>query len=310
MSEVCRSIVESRSFQVFIIAMILLAAVLVGMETYPSLQVRYGSLISLLNDIVLWIFVFEAAIKMARHGRHFYRYFQDPWNVFDFVIVVVCFLPIDSSYAAVLRLARIMRVMRLMTALPKLQLIVGALIKSIPSMGYVGILLGLNFYVYAVLGVFLFGANDPVHFRDLPTAMLSLFRVVTLEDWTDLMYINMYSSANYPGPALDAYQASNNTGIVPKPETSPGPLVGAFYFVTFVLFGTMIMLNLFIGVILNSMDEARAEKALEDMTGDSTTNQIQDELPYSEELIVMERQLEAMKSNLASLRLRMRSEQE
>lgn len=242
--------------------MILVAAVLVGIETYPSMMARYEGPIHSLNDIILWIFVVEASLKMAQHGRHFYRYFTDPWNVFDFLIVVVCFLPVNASYAAVLRLARIMRTLRLMTALPQLQLLVGALIKSIPSMGYVGILLFMNFYVYAVMGVFMFRDNDPVHFKDLPTSLLTLFRVVTLEDWTDVMYIQMYGS--------DVYAYANTTGIEIVPSSMP--IVGCIYFVSFVMFGTMIMLNLFIGVILNSMDEARAEVALDKLRSEQAKN--------------------------------------
>ncbi len=255
MVKFCEQVVESRWFQFSILAIIVFAAVLVGLETYPKIVDQHHGLLNALNQIVLWIFVAEAAIKMIRHGRHWYRYFYDPWNVFDFIIVAVCFMPVDASYAAVLRLARIMRALRLMTAMPQLQLIVGALIKSIPSMFYVGILLALNFYVYAVMGVFLFSENDPIHFRDLPTAMLSLFRVVTLEDWTDIMYIQMYGS--------DVYAYDNTTGI--EPVSKAMPIVGAAYFVSFVMFGTMIMLNLFIGVILNSMEQAKDEQERESL---------------------------------------------
>lgn len=251
----CKRIAESVSFQFFVLGVIVFAAVLVGVETYPSISEKHKSLLEWLNNIVLYIFVAEAIIKMAQHGRHFYRYFHDPWNLFDFAIVVVCFLPVNASYAAVLRLARIMRALRLMTAVPQLQLIVGALIRSIPSMGYVGILLALNFYVYAVMGVFLFRENDPVHFCDLPRAMLTLFRVVTLEDWTDVMYINMFGSNTYDGYSEKWTEATGVTRV-----SHAMPLVGAAYFVSFVMFGTMIMLNLFIGVIINSMDEARAER--------------------------------------------------
>lgn len=267
----CEKIANSQAFLFFILAVILVAAALVGVETYfpepsenaaPATVAKHENAmgwLNFLNQIVLWIFVVEAAIKMAQYGTQFWRYFCDPWNVFDFLIVVVCFLPVDASYAAVLRLARIMRAMRLMTALPQLQIIVGALIRSIPSMGYVGFLLILLFYVYAVMGVFLFRENDPVHFCDLPRAMLTLFRVVTLEDWTDVMYINMYGSDTYGGYAD---LATNETGVELKPGAIP--IVGAAYFVSFVMFGTMIMLNLFIGVIINSMEETRAEKSHEE----------------------------------------------
>jgi voltage-gated sodium channel len=290
----CKRIVESGLFQFFVLAVILLAAVLVGIETYESIAVRHHDLLTQLNRIVLWIFVVEAALKMLQHGKHFYRYFYDPWNQFDFTIVVVCFLPVNASYAAVLRLARIMRALRLMTALPQLQLIVGALIKSIPSMGYVGILLLLNFYVYAVMGVFLFGKNDPVHFHDLPTAMLSLFRVVTLEDWTDVMYIQMLGS--------DVYAYANTTNIVPQPRAMP--FIGAAYFVTFVLFGTMIMLNLFIGVILNSMDETRAEREREQYRERRESGK---EFSIIEDVEEIEHQIDDLRAHLDALRLRLES---
>jgi voltage-gated sodium channel len=263
MTETIQDFVRSKGFQWSVLALIVVAAVLVGLETSPEIMGRYGRIINQLNDIVLWAFVAEAALKMAQHGRHFYRYFKDPWNVFDFTIVVICFLPINAQYVAVLRLARVFRALRLITALPKLQMIVGALLVSLPSMFYVGLLLFLLFYLYGVMAVFLFRANDPVHFINLPTAMLTLFRVVTQEDWTDVMYIQMYGS--------DVYTYANTTGIEPVPTARP--VLGALFFVSFVFFGTMIMLNLFIGVILNSMEEVQRRKEAE-MLGATS-----DELP-------------------------------
>ena len=149
----------------------------------------------------------------------------------------------------VLRLLRLLRVLKLVKALPKLQILVSALLKSIPSMGYVTLLLFLLFYVYAVSAVFLFGHNDPLHFGDLETAMLSLFRVVTLEDWTDIMYINMYGCDRYGYTAKSIVACTN-------PEANP--LLASLFFVSFVLIGTMIILNLFIGVIMTGMEEAQA----------------------------------------------------
>lgn len=101
------------------------------------------------------------------------------------------------------------------------------------------------------MAVFLFAENDPIHFRNLQTSILSLFRVVTLEDWTDVMYINMYGSENYGYSSNDLAKWS--------PISSASPLGGALFFVSFVLIGTMIVLNLVIGVIMNSMDESNAE---------------------------------------------------
>jgi len=186
-----------------------------------------------------------------------------------------------------------------MTSLPQLQIIVGALIRSIPSMGYVGVLLALNFYVYAVMGVFLFRENDPVHFCDLPRAMLSLFRVVTLEDWTDVMYINMFGSDAYGG--YDQL-ATNDTGVIRV--SSAHPLLAAMYFSSFVLFGTMIMLNLFIGVIINSMDEARAERDHEKRQLDKLAG---NELTVADDIDDINKQFVDLQNSLAMLKKRVGS---
>ncbi len=250
-------LVDSRGFQHTVLGVITAAAVLVGMETSRDLVARYGTLLHRLDQLVLLFFILEATLKMARHGRHWYRYFGDRWNVFDFLIVVACLLPAGGQYAAVLRLARVLRALRLVTAVPKLQLLVNSLLKSVTSLGYVGLLLGVLFYVYAVLGVYLFRGNDPVHFQDLSTGLLTLFRVVTLEDWTDVMYIQMYGSDAYPNYA-DFAQAHL------REVTQATPFLGAAFFVSFVMLGTMIMLNLFIGVIINSMAEAQADRESEE----------------------------------------------
>ncbi len=245
------SIAEAAWFQQSITAVILAAGVVVGCETYPAMAERHGSTLSLLNDVILWIFIAEVAIKIGAQGRKPWRYFLDPWNVFDFAIVAVCVLPIDAQFVTVLRLARLLRVLKLVRALPQLQVLVGALLKSIPSMIYISLMLALLFYLYGVAGTFLFSDNDPVHFRSLQLSMLSLFRVVTLEDWTDIMYIQMYGSEHY---GYDAAMLAEW-----QPASQARPVLGAGFFVSFVLLGTMIILNLFIGVIMNGMDEAQKE---------------------------------------------------
>lgn len=228
MPAIATTIVQHVWFQRIIVAMILLAGVLAGMETNAALVAQHGALLHTLDWIVLGVFVIEAAMKLvAQRGR----YFNDGWNIFDFTIVVLCLLPIQSQFAVVLRLVRALRLLRLVTALPKLQLLVGALLKSISSMGYVSLLLGLMFYIYAVAGVHLFSAHDAEHFGSLPVALLALFQIITLDNWSDLF------------------------GAV-----SPhAPLTATLYFVSFILLGTMIMLNLFIGVITNSMSEMHKE---------------------------------------------------
>lgn len=245
-----KSIAEAKWFQNFIIGVILFAGVLVGVQTYPSLEHEYHGILHLLDQIILWIFVAEIAVKMGAEGKQPWRYFYDPWNVFDFIIVAVCFMPLDAQYVTVLRLARLLRVLKLVNALPELRIIVSALLKSIPSMFYISLLLFILFYLYAVLATFMFSTNDPVHFENLQMSFLSLFRVATLEDWTDIMYINMYGCLNY------GYDGNP----VCTEETSHAFGWGAaFFFSSFVLVATMVILNLFIGVIMNGMDEAREE---------------------------------------------------
>jgi voltage-gated sodium channel len=249
MVQTLKAIAESSRFQNFITLVIVFAGVLVGAETYPALVARHGGLMHFLDQAVLWIFVAEIVVKLGAHGNKPWRYFQDGWNVFDFVIVTAAFMPFGAQYVTVLRLARLLRVLKLVRALPRLQLLVNALLKSIPSMGYVSLLLFLLFYVYGVAAVFLFGQNDPIHFGNLQIALVSLFRAVTLEDWTDLMYIQMYGCAGY------GY--GDNAALCTASQAYP--VAGALFFVSFVLLGTMIVLNLFIGVIMNGMTEAQKE---------------------------------------------------
>lgn len=251
--EFCRRVVEAPWFTGFIITVIVFAGILVGMETSAPLMTELGSTIEVLNNIVLYIFVAEILLKMTAAAPKPWRFFYDGWNVFDFLIVAVCFVPFGGGFAPVLRLFRLFRTLRLVSVIPRLQLIVSALLRCLPSMFYVSILLFLVFYIYAVAGTMLFGANDPVHFGGLWTSMLSLFRVVTLEDWTDVMYLQMFGSDVYEG----YNQSVEGQNVVPKAQ----PFLGAFYFVSFVLVGTMIMLNLVIGVIINGMDEAQKEVA-------------------------------------------------
>jgi len=289
MKDKLHSIAVSSSFQNFIIGVILAAGAIVGLETSPWIMERYGGLLRTLDRIILALFVAEIMIKMGAHGRTPWDYFRNPWNVFDFAIVAVCLLPFNSQFVAVLRLARILRVLRLVTVLPRLQILVGALLKSIPSMGYVGMLLFLHFYIYAVIGTYLFGRNDPVHFGSLGTSLLSLFQVVTLEGWVEVMRIQMYGSAQV-GSGSDQY-------LLAASEAFP---VGApLFFISFIVIGGMIILNLFIGVIMTSMQESQAEaEAMAQGHG-------KEHAPGETDILTIERQLEALKHQLTLLRHRM-----
>lgn len=251
MSQLAQRIAHAPWFHYVVTLVIVLAGVLVGVETSPRLVEQHADLLHLLDRLILGVFVLEIAIKLVAEGSTPWRYFRDPFNCFDFSIVAVTLLPLGAQYVTVLRLLRLLRVLRLVHALPRLQILVSALLKSIPSMAYVAVFLGLLFYVYGVAGVFLFGKNDPARFGTLGTAMLSLFTVVTLEGWADLMYLQLEGCEPLVGGVANALCQTP----VARPVAAP------LYFITFILFGTMIVLNLFIGVIMNSMQEAAIETA-------------------------------------------------
>ncbi|MEZ5560716.1 MAG: ion transporter [Pseudomonadales bacterium] len=227
-------LVESAAFQNAITAVIVLNAVIIGLDTSEALRSRYHGLFETLNQLFLFVFVVEAALKMAAVYPRLARYFGDGWNLFDFSIIVVSLIPATGELATLARLARLLRVLRLVSSLPELRLIVSTLIRSIPSMGHVLMLMSIVFYVYGVAGYHLFHEVDPLHWRTLGTALLTLFRIVTLEDWTDVMYAAM---ASYPWAWA--------------------------YFVSFVVMGTFVVVNLFIAVVLNNLDQAKAERLRE-----------------------------------------------
>ena len=227
-------IVASPWFNHGVTGVILLNAAVIGLDTWEPAIRRFGDSLNTANQVFLGIFVVEAIIKMAAHYPRVQRYFADGWNIFDFTIIVVSLLPSSGELATVARLARILRVLRLVSALPELRLIVTTLIRSIPSMFNVIALLSIIFYVYAVAGYHLFHEVDPTHWRNLGIALLSLFRIVTLEDWTDIMYAAM--EAHWWAWA---------------------------YFVSFVVMGTFVIVNLFIAVVLNNLDEAKQERLAE-----------------------------------------------
>ena len=219
------------------------------MQTYPDFSAQHHDIIIILDALIIVVFVIEAGLKIASEMPDPMNYFRNSWNVFDFIIVVGVLLPLEGSFLPVLRLLRVLRVFRLVTTIPKLRLIVGALLKSVPSMVHIFLLLGIIFYIFAVMATFTFSENDPVHFENLPTSLLTLFRMVTFEDWTDVMYINMYG--------CDQYGYDNARLECTNPSASP--IGAALFFTFFVTISGLIVLNFVIGVVINSMDEMKEE---------------------------------------------------
>jgi len=214
--------------QNFIIGVIIVNAITLGLETSPAIVAATGSLLGILDSIAIWIFVVELALKMlALRGR----FIRDPWNIFDFIIVGISFIP-AVGWLTVLRSMRILRVLRLISAMPRLRLIVQSLLLSLPSIGWVSLLMLVLFYIFAVMATKLFGTAFPEWFGSLGATFFTLFQVMTLESWA--------------------------MGIArPVMETFP---YAYLFFVPFVLLSAFIVLNVFIAIIVGGMDEARNEE--------------------------------------------------
>jgi voltage-gated sodium channel len=227
-------IASSHAFQQFILAVIILTAVVVGLETSETLTARYGALFDGLDVVVQTIFVFEIAVRILACWPRPAAFFRDGWNVFDFLVVVASLLPQAGAFAMVARLARLLRVTRLVSIFPELRLIIGTMLRSIPSMGHVIMLLSLMLYVYGILGFYLFRDEDGEHWGTLGAALLTLFQMLTLEGWVEIQE-----------SVLDAYPWA------------------WLYFGSFVFVAVFVVVNLFIAVVINNLESVKLEQLAE-----------------------------------------------
>jgi Ca2+-binding EF-hand superfamily protein len=241
----CRTLAFSSHFNNFIAFVILVAGVLVGLQT-DGMMGEHAHV----EWSITAIFATEALVKIAAELLEPLAYFYDSWNCFDFVIVVTSVVPVDVGGAAVImRLLRLLRVLKLLRAFPKLQMIVVTVINSFSSIFYIGILLFGSFYIFAVASCIFFAKNDPWHFGNLHLAMFSLFRIASMEDWTDIMYINQRGCAHFASFPYDVY---------PDECTDEEPW-GAFaicFFCVFLFLNGLILLTLFIGIISAEMENS------------------------------------------------------
>jgi len=261
-SDMCDVLVESAFFNNFITFAIMIAGILVGLETYEEFATRPGisEWMYVLDLCVFWVFIFEMAVKVIAEEFQPMNYFSSSWNCFDAfvvfgsVITSIDFIPGMSgskSLVMMLRLLKLMRVLKLMRALKQLQVIVEALMKGMSSIGFVGLILIIFFYFFGVLGMMFFKDNDPWHFNSLHMTMISLFQCATLDDWTPILYINMFG--------CHLYGYDDDWGC--DPELAMGqPWLATIYFVFFTLVGGLVLLTLFIGVVSMGMDEAEKEQ--------------------------------------------------
>lgn len=227
----CQRLVDSKYFEPVIIFIIVANSILLGMETSKVLEDRFGDQMRLGYQVALTIFIVEAIIKMVALAPRSYRYFKDGWNVFDFLVIVAALIPATGQLAIIARLARLLRALRLISAVKELRLIISALVRSIPSVGHVMVLMGIIVYIYAIMGYHFFHAHDPENWGSLGLSLLTLFNIITLEGWIEVMAVAM---------ELNGY--------------------AWIYFVSFVVVGTFVVINLLIAIIINNLDEAKLER--------------------------------------------------
>lgn len=217
-----KTVIESDRFTHFIMALIVMNAVTLALETSPSVMAAIGPGLLLFDRIVLGVFVLEIALKLLVYR---WRFFTSGWNIFDLLIVTIALLP-ASGPLSVLRALRILRVLRLISLLPQMRRVVEALLHSLPGMASIVMLLGVVFFVSAVVTTKLFGTAHPVYFGTLGESLFTLFAIMTLEGWAD---IAREVQVTHPQAYL--------------------------FFVPFIVLSVFAVLNLFIAVLTNSMQE-------------------------------------------------------
>jgi voltage-gated sodium channel len=229
-------VVRQPWFQHVVLAVIVVNAILAGVETSALIRAAHGPLVDWIQAVVQIVFVVEIGLRLAAHWPHLGQFFRDGWNVFDAVVVVASLLPEVGAISTVARLARLLRVARLVSAFPELRLIVETTLRSIPSLAHVLLLLFLILYVYAILGHHLFGAAAPDDWGSLGAALLTLFQVLTLEGWVELQAEVMKV---YPWAWL--------------------------YFLSFVVVAVFVVVNLFIALVINNLESTKAAIARQEV---------------------------------------------
>lgn len=243
-------IAESAPVQRFVTALIVVNAVTLGLETAPSVMARFGFWLEWIDHIILWVFVAELAAKMIGRGLAFYR---NGWNLFDLVVVGIALAP-STGALSVLRALRILRVLRLVSVVPSLRRVVASLVGAIPGLGAISGVLLLFFYVSSVLATKLYGDLAPELFGSIGGSMFTLFQIMTLEGWADIV----------------------------RDIMEPQPFAWLF-FIPFILVATFTMLNLFIAIIVNAMQseheaDQKAEMAAIQEASDAETATITAEI--------------------------------
>lgn len=254
---------QNKLFEFLVISIIVFSALITGAKTY-DIGSTMANIVAWLDMFITVFFLVEILIRLVAEPR-FFDFFKKGWNIFDFLIVTASLLPIEGNDSVLLaRLLRIFRVLRLISVIPELRILISSLIKALPRMGYIVLLMFIIFYIYAAIGSFMFENINPVLWGNISIAMLTLFRVATFEDWTDVMYETM----------------------------TEFPLSWIFY-LSFIFLTAFVFLNMMIGVILDVMQREHDEHYRE--TGEGEAGEVH---WIKEHSALMEQRLERIESLL------------
>ena len=272
-----RRIVDSSWFDPLMLGVIAANAVVLGLETYDGVERDHGATLSTLNDVILGVFVIELLLRMAAVGFRPRPFFSSGWNTFDFLVVAASFTPGVRENATMLRLVRLLRITRAVRLLPDLRVLTVAVARSIPGVASLAVITVLLVYVYGMVGWLIFADHDPANFEHIGQAMVTMFVLLSLE--------------NLP------------TYIEKGQELSDWTLL---FFVSYVLLASFLIFNLFIGIVINSMEEARAielHKAERELLDDDESNDAHaHEVVLAERLHALKGAVEALEREVAAQR--------
>ncbi|MES9824502.1 MAG: ion transporter [Candidatus Thiodiazotropha endolucinida] len=216
---------SNKLFETFVILVIVISALMIGAKTYP-IPAAAAQVLRIMDVGITLFFLTEIIIRMVAE-KNLKAFFSKGWNIFDFLIVTASLIPVDDSEAALLgRLLRVFRVLRLVSIIPELRILMNAFVSAIPRMGYVSLLMFIIFYIYAAMGSMFFSEINRELWGNITIAMLTLFRIATFEDWTDVMYETM----------------------------AVHPLSWSFY-LSFIFIVAFVFLNMMIGIVLETLQQ-------------------------------------------------------
>jgi voltage-gated sodium channel len=261
-------LVDSAAFNTTIIAVIVANAVVLGLQTYPGVVDGHGDTLDLLNATFLAVFVVELALRLASYGRRPQDFFRSGWNVFDFVVISAAFVPGIRESSTLLRIVRLARVVRIVRLLPDVRVLIVGVLHSLPPLISMTLLTTVILYVYGMVGWLLFGDEIPEDWGNIGEAMLTMFVLLTLENFP-----------SYMDRAMEVHSWS------------------WIFFVSFVLIAAFVVLNVLIGIVLNSMEEARElerRRALGIAVGEGAP------APVAERIAILRAALDELEHELAA----------